>query len=179
MKLYQYSEQELKLIEESIVPIAVYQYVNKRVLTIAVSDGFREYLGLSSIEETLELMNKDLFHFTHPDDVVEMTDAAVRFAVYDEPYDIVYRSKRGDGYVIAHAKGKHIWKETGERLAVVAYTVEGVYNSDNSEIVMGFNLLKKKYFQNKKLAGRLNYDYLTGLPELNYFFELAETYNKA
>ena len=40
MKLYEYSEQERKLIEESTVPIAVYQYVNKRVITIALSDGF-------------------------------------------------------------------------------------------------------------------------------------------
>ena len=178
MKTYNYSLQEKKLIEESVVPLAVYQYINKRVVTIALSDGFREYLGLDTLEETYEIMNKDLFYFTHPDDVVEMTDAAVRFAVYDEPYDIVYRSKRGDNYVIAHATGKHIYKEGGERLAVVAYTIEGPYTSDNSELVMGFTLLQNKYFHNKFGSGKLNYDYLTGLPSLNYFFELVETFNE-
>ena len=111
MKLYEYSAQEKKLIEDSIIPIVVYQYYNKKIVPIAVSEGFREYIGIDTLEEIYDILANDLFRYVHPDDVIDMVDAAVRFSAYNEPYDIVYRSKRGDGYVIAHAKGKKIYKE--------------------------------------------------------------------
>ena len=162
------------MIENSCIPFAVYQFLNKRVVTIAISDGFREIIGADTLEEAYYLMDNDMYRDTHPDDVAQIADAAVRFAVGGGEYNVIYRTRRGDDYIILHAQGKHIYKETGERLAVITYTNEGIYCEGNSEIVLGFNLLQEKYFQNKDAVGKISYDYLTGLPDMGYFFELAE-----
>ena len=61
MQKYHYSDEELKLIEESSIPCAVYQFIDKRVVTIAVSDGLRQLVGLSSIEETYDVMDNDMY----------------------------------------------------------------------------------------------------------------------
>ncbi len=177
MERYRYDEKELKIIENSSIPLAVYQFIDKRVVTIALSDGFRQLLGIDTLEETYQLMDNDMYRDVHPDDVAELADAAVRFAVDGGEYNAVYRSKCGDDYIILHSIGKHIYKENGVRLAVVTYINEGVYNADNEEIAMGFNLIHNKHFQSKKAATALSYDYLTGLPDMNYFFELAEAAN--
>ena len=42
---YQYTEQELRTIEGLQIPFAVYQFINKRVVTLALSDGFCRMLG--------------------------------------------------------------------------------------------------------------------------------------
>ncbi|WP_028243352.1 EAL domain-containing protein [Pseudobutyrivibrio ruminis] len=174
MERYKYDEKELKLIESSSIPLAVYQFIDKRVATIALSEGFVKLIGLDSMEEAYYLMDNDMYRDVHPDDVAELADAAVRFAVDGGEYNQVYRSKLGDKYIILHSIGKHIYKENGVRLAVVNYVNEGVYNADNRDIAMGFNLIHKKHFQSKKAATGLSYDYLTGLPTMDYFFELAE-----
>ncbi|SDB49542.1 diguanylate cyclase (GGDEF) domain-containing protein [Pseudobutyrivibrio sp. YE44] len=178
MKKYKYNASELKLIENISIPLGVYQFINKRVVTIALSNGFRELIGLDTLEETYEFMNKDMYRYVHPDDIAEMADAAVRFASKDEEYDVIYRQKKGEDYIIVHAIGTHVIKEDGTKLAVINYVNEGVYNTDNSDIALGFNLIHNKSFQNKKGMGNLSYDYLTGLPDMNYFFELAEAYRE-
>ena len=175
MERYRYDEKELKLIESSSIPLAVYQFIDKRVVTVALSEGFVKLIGLDSLEEAYYLMDNDMYRDVHPDDVAELADAAVRFAVDGGEYNQVYRSKLGDKYIILHSIGKHIYKENGVRLAVINYVNEGVYNVDNRDIAMGFNLIHNKHFQSKKAATGLSYDYLTGLPTMDYFFELAET----
>ncbi len=174
MERYRYDEKELKLIESSSIPLAVYQFIDKRVVTVALSEGFVKLIGLESLEEAYHLMDNDMYRDVHPDDVAELADAAVRFAVDGGEYNQVYRSKVGDKYIILHSIGKHIYKENGVRLAVVNYVNEGVYNVDNRDIAMGFNLIHNKHFQSKKATTGLSYDYLTGLPTMDYFFELAE-----
>ena len=174
MERYKYDEKELKLIESSSIPLAVYQFIDKRVAIIALSEGFVKLIGLDSMEEAYYLMNNDMYRDVHPDDVAELEDAALRFAVDGGEYNQVYRFKLGDKYIILHSIGNHIYKENGVRLAVVNYVNEGVYNADNRDIAMGFNLIHKKHFQSKKAATGLSYDYLTGLPTMDYFFELAE-----
>lgn len=174
MERYKYDEKELKLIESSSIPLAVYQFIDKRVATIALSEGFVKLIGLESLEEAYHLMDNDMYRDVHPDDVAELADAAVRFAVDGGEYNQVYRFKLGDKYIILHSIGNHIYKENGVRLAVVNYVNEGVYNADNRDIAMGFNLIHNKHFQSKKAATGLSYDYLTGLPAMDYFFQLAE-----
>ena len=45
MEKYRYTPQEQALIEGLSVPFAVYQFLNKRVVTVALSDGFLKLLG--------------------------------------------------------------------------------------------------------------------------------------
>lgn len=175
MERYYYDEKELELIENSSIPLAVYQFIDKRVVTIALSDGFRKVIGLDSLYEAYYLMDNDMYRGVHPDDVAELADAAVRFAIDGGEYNQVYRSKLGDDYIILHAIGKHIYKENGVRLAVINYVNEGVYNPEDRDVAMGFNLIHNKHFQSNRAATALSYDFLTGLPDMNYFFELAES----
>ena len=45
MKRYEFSGAECTALEKLRVPLAVYQFLNKRVVTVLVSDGFVELLG--------------------------------------------------------------------------------------------------------------------------------------
>ena len=53
MKRYEFSDAERKALEKLRVPLAVYQFLNKRVVTVLVSDGFIEMLGYDSREKTI------------------------------------------------------------------------------------------------------------------------------
>ena len=53
MEKYRYSDEELRLLESSLIPFAIYQFINKRVVTIVLSEGFFElfgYKGMGNIE---------------------------------------------------------------------------------------------------------------------------------
>ena len=176
MDKYCFNEQELKLIENSSIPCAVYQFIDKRVVTIAVSDAFRELLGIPTLEETYYLMNNDMYRNVHPDDMADIANASVRFAKEDGEYNVMYRSRVDDEYIVIHAIGKHIYTESGVRLAVVNYMNEGKYDANDSNIASGFNILQDRSFQNKDAVAKVSYDYLTGLPDMDYFFEMAEVY---
>ncbi len=179
MERYHYNEQELKLIEGSSIACAVYQFVNKRVVTIALSEGFRRLIGVDSLEEAYYLMDHNMYRDAHPDDVAEIADAAVRFATEGGDYDVSYRSKIGEDYIIIHAIGKHIYKQTGERLAVINYVNEGIYRPGDNDILLGIKENHENYPLKKGNVKKIRYDFLTGLPDMNYFFEMAESYHES
>ncbi|MCR4998657.1 MAG: EAL domain-containing protein [Lachnospiraceae bacterium] len=174
MQKYHYSKAELKLIEESSIPCAVYQFIDKHVVTIALSDGFCKLLGLSSKEEAYHLMDNDMYRDAHPEDVARIADEAVRFATQGGEYNVVYRSKVGEDYIVLHAIGHHITRPTGERLAVINYVKEGIYQKDTGEINLGIQSLQEKLLDSVSGLHKNSYDYLTGLPDMDYFFDLAE-----
>ena len=62
MEKYKYTEAELALLESAPVPLAIYQYVNGQVLTLALSNGFLELFGVSDLAQTKILMDKDKAH---------------------------------------------------------------------------------------------------------------------
>ena len=68
MKRYEFSDAERKALEKLRVPLAVYQFLNKRVVTVLVSDGFIELLGYDSREKTIYAMDNNMYEDTHPDD---------------------------------------------------------------------------------------------------------------
>ena len=102
MDKYVYSDKELAFMENSDVPFAVYQFINKRVVTLALSKGFIELFGFTEMEkhDVYNLMDNDMYKYTHPDDKASLGDAAYNFATEDIPYDVVYRSKVNDEYRI-------------------------------------------------------------------------------
>ena len=168
MGKYKYDEKELKLIEECCIPMAVYQFIDKRVVTIALSKGLLDLTNCASFEEAYDLMDHNMYRDTHPDDIARIADEAVRFATEGGVYDIRYRSKSPEGYLIIHSIGKHIIKGDGTRLAVIQYINEGLYHENDSDNSPLFSIVIDK---------KLNYDHLTGLPHMNYFFELAEAFH--
>ncbi len=176
MEKYRYSDEELAFIERSPIPFAVYQFINRRVVTVALSRGFYELLNFDNMtkEEVYDLMDSNMYRDTHPDDLSDIGDAAYKFATEGGFYDAVYRSKKGDGYRIIHAYGRHIEKENGVRLAIVWYTDQGPYIDDGKKgrdsllNVLNNKLIERSYYT------KTGHDYLTGLPSMTYFFELAK-----
>lgn len=182
MNMYQLSEPMQKVIEELPIPTAIYQFLNNKVKTIAVSKGFLEVFGLSSYETAVEVMDTNMYRDTYPDDIARIADISYRFAVGDGKYEAVYRSKTGNDktrYHIIHATGQHIYTPDGTRLAVVWYIDEtSALETDTSESAAQ---LLNSLMDNGKITASIRknyYDDLTGLPNMEYFLTTAELTRK-
>lgn len=176
MDRYEYTPEQRLLLESNPVPFAIYQFINKRVVTLILSDGFCELFGYKDRELAYYDMDRDMYKDAHPDDIARIADAAYRFAVEDSSYNVIYRTRdrEGTGYKIVHSIGKHIYTESGVRLAYVGYTDEGLYSEERD--AKG-NLLSRSlnsHLHEESLLRASSYDHLTGLPSMTYFFELAD-----
>ncbi|OON86694.1 hypothetical protein BXO88_06795 [Oribacterium sp. C9] len=173
MEKYRFSDVEQKLIEESSIPMAVYQFIDRRVVTVALSRGMRNIFGLGSKEEAYFLMDNDMYRDAHPDDVARIAEAAYRFATEDEPYDVIYRSRVDGEYRIFRARGEHEYKKNGTRIAVIRYMDEGPYSENGTDFRSKINETLVEYVREQSQKYEMKYDYLTGLPSMTYFLELA------
>ena len=150
MEKYRYSDEELKLLENSPIPFAIYQSVDKRVVTIVLSEGFFELSGYKGMDkkEIYDLMDNDMYHDAHPDDISSINNAVYRFVTEGGVYDVIYRIKRNGEYRIIHSYGKHIYKEDGTRLAFIWYTDQGAFVGDelneNEEISGEYTRLQQE-----------------------------------
>ncbi|ETP72989.1 diguanylate cyclase (GGDEF) domain-containing protein [Lachnospiraceae bacterium JC7] len=135
MRKYRYSEAEQDFIEKSSVPFAVYQFIDNKVITVALSRGFIELSGYTGMtkEEVYGLMDSNMYQDTHPDDLSAIGEAVLSFATGEKAYDVVYRFKRDGEYRIIHSYGQHIYKENGVKLAVIWYRDLGPYIADGSD----------------------------------------------
>ena len=173
MSRYEYSETERAVLERSVVPYAIYQFVDKRVVTILISDGLLELLGYGDRQETIHVLDEDMYRDTHPDDVARISDDAYKFATEGGQYDVIYRSKVNGEYKVIHAFGRHICPEEGFVLAMVWYVDEGAYIGDelakSDSLTHDFSVS----LYESSLVRKNNFDFLTGLPNMTYFFELT------
>ncbi len=175
MERYRLHEIEKAHMENSRIPFAIYQLVDKRVVTIVLSAGFRELFGYDDISEAYHDMDNDMYKDTHIDDAARIADAAFRFATEGGRYDVIYRTRdrKTGGYKIVHALGEHFFTETGERLAQVWYTDEGSYHEEEHEAETVLNRALKNALYEESFIKASYYDHLTGLPSMTYFFNLA------
>jgi hypothetical protein len=179
MEKYQFDENVFAGMEECCIPFAVYQFIEKRVYTLALSQGFLDVFGFQDRAEAYYVMDNDMYRDAHPDDVARIADAALRFATEGGIYNVVYRTKppADDEYMIIHSQGRHVFTETGVRLAVVWYTPEGSFGSDNLESAeedILLNGLFGRMLREESSIHESRYDNLTGLPNMAYFFDLAD-----
>ncbi len=176
MEKCRYSDEELKFLESSPVPFAIYQFINKRVVTIVLSEGAIELFGYKGMDrkELYAMLDNNRYCDTHPDDIAFIGDAAYHFATSEDgEYDVLYRTKRSGEYRIIHAYGRHIFKED-VRLAFIWYADHGPFvgdckNERDSILTTLRNQLEERSYHQKE-----SHDYLTGLPSMTYFFDLAE-----
>ena len=174
MEKYQFSSIEFSLWEKSCVPMAVYQFIDRRVVTLVLSAGFCTLFDLNR-EEAYDLMDNDMYRDTHPDDVVRIADAAFHFATEDSEYNVVYRSKVKSQYKIIHAFGEHVYTEDGSRLAVIWYTDEGFYDPGREDSENKLNNKFNRLLEEESQYSKTYFDHLTGLPAMTYFFELVRS----
>jgi len=178
MKKYCFDASAKALLESVPIPLAVYQFVDKRVVVLALSEGFCRLFGYD-FEEAYFLMDHDMYRDTHPDDKARIANAAFRFATLDERYEVIYRTWTEDGYRIVHAMGEHVTLETGERLAYVWYTDEGAYAEEDTDHPIKLSQNLRNALHEESLLQASFFDYLTGLPSMSYFFELAEEWRRS
>ena len=176
MEKYQFPPLERTSLEQLMQPFAVYQFVDKKVVTLILSDGFCKLFGYEDRSTAYYDMDNNMYKDTHPDDVARIANAALRFATKGGKYEVIYRSKIKDSneYRIIHAYGEHVFTKDGVRLAHVWYSDEGVYKE--SFATQGIELTESlsNALHENSMVKASQYDYLTGLPSMSYFFELAE-----
>ena len=172
---YRFDKPTQEMMEHMAIPFAVYQFIDKRVATIALSAGFRRLFGYSDLTSAYYDMDHDMYKAVHPDDTARIADAALRFALEGGRYEVVYRSKdpASDAYRTIHATGEHVTPEEGVRLAYVWYVDEGSYEETEEGTDLRHTMNKSLHEESILKANQ--YDFLTGLPSMAYFFELAET----
>lgn len=164
-------------LERLSVPFAVYQFLDSRVVTLVLSDGFCQFFGYDDRAQACYDMDHDMYWGVHPDDAARIANEALRFAKEDGRYEVLYRTKTRDSsdYHIVHAYGKHVYTDTGVRLAHVWYADEGVYRGECGQRGFELNETLSNALHGNSIVKDSQYDYLTGLPSMSYFFELAES----
>ena len=177
MKQHRFTEQELAFLDGLRIPCAVFQLVDGKIVTLALSEGFRQLFGYTDRQEAMDFMNRNMYKDTHPDDVERITEAARAFIRNGGRYEVVFRARTRDraDYRIIHAQGEHIMTDTGVRLGQVWYTDEGPYEEGEDTSGTGLNSQLSAALHEESILRGSYYDRLTGLPNLAYFFELAET----
>ncbi|MBP5331573.1 MAG: EAL domain-containing protein [Lachnospiraceae bacterium] len=176
MGKYQLPEAEKKYFERLSQPFAVYQYVDKRVVTLALSDGFCSLFGYEDRDQAIYVMDNDMYRDVYIEDVPRIADDAIRFATEGGEYDVVYRSRtpKGSGYTVIHAHGVHVMTETGIQLAHVWYMSDGTYSEEEASGLTDLRDIHSASFFEESIKRNYRYDNLTGLPNLTWFLELAE-----
>ena len=168
MKKYIFSEEKRSALEHLRQPFAVYQFIDKRVVTLLLSDGFCDLFGFTDRANALYVMDNDMYRDAHPDDVARIANAAVQFATEGGKYEVIYRNRRkgSTDYAVVHAIGEHVYTDDGTRLAQIWYTDEGTYveNSATTGFDISQSLSNALHEQSIIKAGM--YDYLTGLPNM-------------
>ena len=178
MHRYAYSNEARAALEGLQQPLAVYQLIDDHVTTLILSDGFCRLFGYPDRAQAVWAMDHDMYRNTHPDDRERIVDAAERFATSgdDGKYEVLYRTRAGveSDYRVIHAHGRHIRTETGIRLAQVWFMDEGLYIEGDESSGTRMNLELNSVLHEESILRAANYDALTGLPNLAYFFKLCE-----
>ena len=175
MEKYCFSDIQMQMIQKTLVPLAIYQFINKRVVTVGLSEGFCKLFGYTDFETAYYEMDNDMYKDAYHDDIARIADAALRFATLDEPYDVIYRTatKENNGFKIIHAKGVHFEPVKGVKLALVWYTDEGMYTErEDAPDVLLDKSLNNALFEDSFIKASY-FDHLTGMPSMTYFYELA------
>ncbi|MGX8703082.1 MAG: EAL domain-containing protein, partial [bacterium] len=177
MEKYNLPQEEKEILERLRQPFAIYQFVDKRVVTLVLSEGFCRLFGYEDYAKAYYDMDNYMYKDVHPDDVARIANTAFRFATEGGGYEVLYRVKKkgSSNYRIIHAYGEHVYTETGVQLAHIWFSDEGDYMEDCGEECLALSQSLSNALHENSIVKASQYDYLTGLPSMTYFFELAET----
>ena len=180
MKKYQLKTEELACLENLRAPLGVYQFLDSRIVALALSDGFVDLFGFDSRGEAYAVMEHDMYDRIHPDDISRIADAGYRFVAEGDKYEVVFRGRTRDESVcrIIHAIGERVDTDTGEWLAYIWYTDEGTYMMDDDTHTVEHGGVFQEALRRESMVQASYYDFLTGVPNMSYFFELVESGRK-
>ncbi len=78
---FYFDQRTQEILEHMTIPFAVYQYIDKRVATIALSQGFCDEFSFRNLEEAYSVMDNDMFRATHPDDRNRVANGSIVHAM--------------------------------------------------------------------------------------------------
>jgi EAL domain-containing protein (putative c-di-GMP-specific phosphodiesterase class I)/PleD family two-component response regulator len=114
-----------KELENSEIPLAVYQFIDGRIRTILVSNGLVRWQTPGCTREDLvKFLDTDMYRDVHREDIVFVANKAKEFAKSrDGRYEVVYRQKLygKDEYRTIHAVGYHRFFEDKTEYTIVVY----------------------------------------------------------
>jgi len=120
-KRFIFSKQQQELYERLLIPIGVYQVVNDRIVTLAVSDGLCEMFELGRID-LMKHFDSDMFQNVHPDDVERLSNLQAALSKEQGEYDVIYRARFRKVYRKMHVIGKFQTVGEDTRVAFFVYT---------------------------------------------------------
>ncbi|MBQ9008334.1 MAG: EAL domain-containing protein [Clostridia bacterium] len=174
MKRYHYTQGEQSHLEKLRVPLGIYQMEDNRAVPVVLSEGFCRLFDYPSPEEAGRRLEEDRYRDIHPDDVERVRGMFSQFAEKGGKYETVFRlrPREAEKPRIIHAVGETFPAGDGTPLVQIWYTDEGVYQ----EQVDMENLTNSmsNALHEESILNASRYDYLTGLPCMAYFFQLAE-----
>ena len=156
-------------------PFAVYQMVDKRVVTLALSDGLLRLFGYTDRALAMRELNDAMFRSIHPDDADRLWQAILHFEERGE-LNVIYRTKDriSNDYRVLHAQGVRVPQEDADAiLGHVWYMDEGIFDEERVGVGAQMTQTLKNALHEESILKATRYDKLTGLPNLAYFFELA------
>ena len=176
MEKYIFTKEKREVLESLRQPFSVFQFIDGRLVTLLVSDGFCELFGYKDRTGAIAEMNNGMYRNVHPDDRSQIADTIVRFAEKGGRYDELRRMRKKDSsdYFIVHAMGENTYTEDGTRILQVWYTYEGPWTENRSPAEFNNTEALRNALQEQRILKARHYDFLTGLPNMTYFFELAE-----
>ena len=153
-----FPEELRRAYESSPLSFVYYQNIGGRAVPVLASDGFCQRTGICR-DKVLSWLEAGLFERMHPDDVGFMSKVSEDFLHKRGPYDVVFRSRIGKGYISIHGFGQWQTMPDGTELAVIGY-------ANISETKEGQLKISEKYQMFQR--DRYYIDAVTGLPNLNY-----------
>lgn len=116
----------LTVLKQIDIPLAVYQFVDHKVVTIFISDALMKCFGhgIENRDEMVAFYNEDMYRYVHKDDRERIMTAARDFAMgRSHTYDVVYKEQLPVrmGWSMIHARGYHHTMQDGIRYAIVYY----------------------------------------------------------
>ena len=181
MEKYSFDSAARAVLDKLRVPLGVFQLVDKRIKAVLLSDGFCDLFGFDNKDEAYYLMEHDMFKSTHPEDKARVANEAYRFAIEGGAFETVYRTlthNRTD-YMIVHATGEQVVTADGATLAYMWYTDEGTYTTESDSKTCSLSAAMERTVREENMIKAEYFDFLTGLPSMTYFFELADEWRKS
>ena len=162
--MYQFPPDLRKFYESMRIPFVIYQYTNRKVVPLLVSDGFCDQMG-SPRDKLMKLLLNGKFETMHPDDAGRIRQVTKEFAEHKSNYDVFFRSRHKDGYHDIHAVGYWYTMPDGTELALLTYQNLSAAGEEFREFEEKYHLFRQDHFYR---------DPLTGLPNINYIQEFAD-----
>jgi diguanylate cyclase (GGDEF)-like protein len=161
---YQFSDSIRKFLEQQKVPMAVYQSIDGKAVTVLVSDGFCA-LHKDSREHMVSALNQSMFERVDQRDAGMLAELGRKFAEHEKPYDVVYRAFDESGHKkTLHTVGFWQTMPDGTELAFLFYTDISKSSKLIEENTRQYFGLREDHFYT---------DPLTKQPNLNFLYEFG------